>query len=151
MQHNGWSSASLPPTNHIFSTTSERRASECKSRLSLRSSCLSHPRWYAGDAEGRRGHKSPIRSGFLINLPTLLLPDFYEFNHTVIKISESKIDSWVISACICPVRGSVARWSRWKCHATRLLSNPVLTLYMCVWSVNINPLKPSGHYMYHPI
>jgi hypothetical protein len=75
MQRNGWSSTSLLPTNHILPTTSE-----CMSRLSLRSSSLSHPRWYVGDAagEGRvvaqiayqelfpnQSTPSPLASGFL--------------------------------------------------------------------------------------
>lgn len=45
--------------------------------------------------------KSPIRSDFLINLPTLFLSEFYEFNHMVIKKSESRTESRkVIRFCI---------------------------------------------------
>lgn len=45
--------------------------------------------------------KSPIRSDFLINLPTLFLSEFYEFNHMVIKKSESRTESQkVIRICI---------------------------------------------------
>ena len=45
--------------------------------------------------------KSPIRSDFLINLPTLFFSEFYEFNHMVIKKSERRTESRkVIRVCI---------------------------------------------------
>jgi hypothetical protein len=39
----------------------------------------------------------------------LLLPDFYEFNHTAIQTSESTTDLRVTSGRVRPVSGSVAR------------------------------------------
>jgi hypothetical protein len=75
--------------------------------------------------------KSPIRSDFLINLPTLFLSDFYEFNHMVIKKSESRTESRkVIRVCIrlCGVPFSEERIrnaKRWEFLRTAVYLNRI--------------------------
>jgi hypothetical protein len=117
------SSTSLPPTNQILSTTAERRGGVwIQVMIPLRRFLPLPSEMVCSSVKGRL--KSPISSDFLINLPTLFLPDFYEFNHMVIKKSESRTDSReVIRVCIRVVCSSFLRGKNLKCHETGILMN----------------------------
>ena len=86
------SCTSLPPTNQILSTTAKRRACEYKLWFPSGDSYLSHQK---GEAQITYQERFPNQSAHPLPFR------FYEFNHMVIKKSESRTESRkVIRVCI---------------------------------------------------